>query len=51
MNGLTSRQQWGLEHIVRCTCGSWLMVHDWQLHNDTPPDCPHIRAAAMEEAA
>lgn len=54
MNGLTSRQEWTHEHIVRCTCGSWLVITDWQLKqlaDDTRPVCPHINPTAMEAAA
>jgi len=51
MNGLTSRQAWTHEHIARCSCGSWMVVTDRQLHalnNDIHPTCPHITPAAME---
>jgi hypothetical protein len=54
MSGLTTAQQWGHDHIIRCTCGSWLMVQHWQLEelrNDIRPTCPHVRAAAMGDAA
>lgn len=52
MNGLTSRQEWTHDHIVRCTCGSWMVVMDLELRAltecDIHPTCPHITAAAME---
>lgn len=51
MNGLTSRQAWTHEHITRCTCGSWVVISEWeriQLADDIRPACPHITATAME---
>lgn len=51
MNGLTSRQQWTLDHVARCTCGSWMVLTDRQLRalaEDFRPPCPHINHAAME---
>jgi len=55
MSGLTSTQQWTLDHIARCTCGSWMVLTQWQrwelAHNDRQPACTHINPAAMEGAA
>lgn len=54
MSGLTSRQQWTLDRITRCTCGSWLVLAEWQmeqLRNDIRPACPHVTAESMEDAA
>lgn len=51
MNGLTSRQAWTLEHITRCTCGSWTVTTEWQAKSAAPYACPHINAAAMEKTA
>ena len=54
MNGLTSQQQWALNHITRCTCGSWLLITEhqlWELRRDRRPECPHINPAAMEGTA
>ena len=51
MNGLTSRQAWTLEHIARCTCGSWTVITEWQLKSTTPPACTHLNPAAMEATA
>ena len=50
MSGLTSRQQWTHDHIVRCTCGAWTVVTDQQLRAGDHT-CPHISAASMEAAA
>lgn len=48
--GLTSRQAYALEHIVRCTCGSWMLVTDPELREVTAagyvadPVCRHFSA-------
>ena len=51
MSGLTSRQQWTHDHIVRCTCGAWIVVTDQQLRAGQPAACSHVEPAAMETAA
>ena len=54
MNGLTSQQQWTLDHITRCTCGSWMVLAHWQLaqlRDDVRPVCPHVNPAAMGDVA
>jgi hypothetical protein len=51
MTGLTSRQAWTLEHIARCTCGSWMVLTDRQLTATDKPACPHINPDAMRGAA
>lgn len=53
-SGLTSQQQWTHDHISRCTCGSWVVLTEWQrrqLADDVRPACPHINPAAMERAS
>lgn len=46
--GLTTRQAYALEHIVRCTCGSWMLVTDPELREVTAvgyvadPVCRHF---------
>lgn len=53
--GLTSRQAYALEHIVRCTCGSWMLVTDPELHELTAagyvadPVCRHFSADEEHE--
>ena len=50
LTGLTSRQAYALEHIVRCTCGSWMLVTDPELRELTAagyvadPVCRHFSA-------
>lgn len=47
--GLTSRQAWTLAHIVRCTCGAWVLVTDRELADETaaePVVCRHFRVGA-----
>ena len=53
--GLTSRQAYALEHIVRCTCGSWMLVTDPELRLLTAagyvadPVCRHFSAGEDHE--
>ena len=55
MKGLTSQQAWTHEHIVRCTCGAWLVVTEHELRaraaETTTTTCPHINPAAMGDVA
>lgn len=48
-SGLTSRQAWTLEHIVRCpACGCWMTVTDRALRDGEVPAgaiCRHFEAA------
>ena len=49
---LRSRQAWTLDHIIRCSCGAWVVVPDEVLQAIAagtfafPIICPHFRAAA-----
>lgn len=51
-SGLTSRQEWAMNHLCRCTCGSWQIVTHVELTRRAegfpPAPCTHIRARAME---
>ena len=54
MSGLTSRQQWGLEHITRCPCcGTWeLITEREQAMRDlglNPATCHHITDALTRQ--
>lgn len=51
MSGLTTIQQWRHDHIIRCTCGAWLMVSHRQLEGHAPVACPHIDPDIIEESA
>lgn len=48
--GLTSRQAWALEHIVRCSsCGSWVLVTAKELAVETAAQttlCRHFRVTS-----
>jgi hypothetical protein len=52
MTGLTTRQAWCLQHIARCSCGSWQVITHVELvrraEGFPPAPCPHIRTLAME---
>lgn len=48
--GLTSRQAWTLDHIVRCpACGAWTTLTDAELSEGAAtaadPICRHFQAA------
>lgn len=55
--GLTSRQAYALEHIVRCTCGSWMLVTDPELRllaaagYVADPVCRHFSAGGGLDGA
>lgn len=48
-------QAWTHEHIVRCTCGAWLVVPDYELQaraaEPAAARCPHVTATAMGDVA
>jgi len=55
MSGLTSAQQWTHDHLVRCTCGAWMVVTHQTLtritETDTHPECPHATHHETEAVA
>lgn len=60
MSGLTSSQQWRLDHIDRCpTCGAWELITERELTfrqlgiHAVPTICHHIETAytSQENAA